>query len=330
MIERKAATLSEYERRLQVFGSEARIIVGMPASRDRPSPEIAALSADALLRSHHRLLTRFDPESELSRLNAAEVPTVAASRTVLAFLGAARWAFVRSGGLVDATVIDAVESSGYATSLPLKAEPGTLARAVAIAPERRPSLARDPASWDAVELDFEAGTVTRPPGVRFDSGGVTKGHAADVVADSLDGYGSFAVDCGGDMRIGGTNGTPRRVEVVHPFSGDVESVFELTRGAVATSGIGRRLWSAEAGFAHHLIDPGRGIPAWSGLVQATAVAPTALEAEVLAKAALLSGPRGAERWLERWGGLVVDDVGRCTPSGPLRDRVVSAADREAA
>ena len=59
----------------------------------------------------------------------------------------------------------------------------------------------------------------------------------------------------------------------------------LTDGAAATSGVTRRGW--------HLIDPGTGRPARTGIVQATAIAPTALEAEVRAKAALLAGPAAA-------------------------------------
>jgi thiamine biosynthesis lipoprotein ApbE len=43
---------------------------------------------------------------------------------------------------------------------------------------------------------------------------------------------------------------------------------------------------------------------------ATAVAPTALEAEALAKAAVLAGPRGARRFLAAGGGIVVGDDGR--------------------
>jgi thiamine biosynthesis lipoprotein len=39
-------------------------------------------------------------------------------------------------------------------------------------------------------------------------------------------------------------------------------------------------------------------------VQVTALAPTAVEAEALAKAALLSGPDGADAWLPH-GGVVV-------------------------
>lgn len=65
----------------------------------------------------------------------------------------------------------------------------------------------------------------------------------------------------------------------------------LDRGAVATSGIGRRRWIGSDGrLAHHLLDPSTGRPAFTGLVQVTALAPTGLGAEALAKAALLAGP----------------------------------------
>jgi thiamine biosynthesis lipoprotein len=320
----------EYERRLRVFGADARIAIGAAASDDIAPPELAALSAEALLCHHHRILTRFEPDSELSRLNAAAGRTVPVSATVLAFIAAARWAFERSAGLVDATVIDALEDSGYTRSLDLPAAPGTLERAVAASPGARPALPRGSSRWAAVALDAARGTVTRPPGVRFDSGGITKGHAADLAAAALDEYATFAVDCGGDMRIGGTAGLARRIDVLDPFTGRIASTFELARGAIATSGIGRRLWDTGTGPAHHLIDPARGVPAWSGLVQATAVAPTALEAEVLAKSALLSGPDGAERWLGRWGGLVVDDNGAGTAFGPLRGRAAWTLQLEAA
>lgn len=77
---------------------------------------------------------------------------------------------------------------------------------------------------------------------------------------------------------------------------------------MATSGIGRRSWLDAAGRpAHHLLDPATGRPAFTGVVQATALAPTAAEAEARAKAALLSGPEGASAWLPHGGLVVLDD-----------------------
>ena len=80
-------------------------------------------------------------------------------------------------------------------------------------------------------------------------------------------------------------------------------------GGVATSGLARRVWRSPGGVAHHLLDPATGEPAWTGLISATALAPTALHAETLAKAALLRGPAGARRLLGRRGGVLVHDDG---------------------
>ena len=109
----------------------------------------------------------------------------------------------------------------------------------------------------------------------------------------------------------------------HPLTGEVIERLSLHGGAVATSGIDVRLWIRPDGRpAHHLLDPATGEPAWTGLAGATALAPTALEAEALAKAALLSGPARAGRWLSAYGGLAIRDDGDVVPFGPLRPRPV--------
>jgi thiamine biosynthesis lipoprotein len=145
----------------------------------------------------------------------------------------------------------------------------------------------------------------------LDSGGIAKGLCADLLASVLEAHGSFAVDAAGDIRLGGTAGLPRPVRVASPFEDHVLHTFELTRGAAATSGISKRSWLDHEGRpAHHLLDPASGRPAFTGLVQVTALAPTALEAEALSKAALLSGPEGAAAWL-RHGGLIVHEDASC-------------------
>src|SRR5204862_2881942 len=91
----------------------------------------------------------------------------------------------------------------------------------------------------------------------------------------------------------------------------------LARGAVATSGIKTRLWETDAGFAHHLLDPSTGRPAWTGVIQATALGATTVEAETLAKMAFLLGPAGARDVLKGQGGLIVLDDGEVELGGSL-------------
>jgi thiamine biosynthesis lipoprotein len=131
----------------------------------------------------------------------------------------------------------------------------------------------------------------------------------------------WAVDCGGDLRVRAPASAPFAIDIRHPLTGEPIRRLSLSGGAVATSGIDVRLWLRPGGRpAHHLLDPATGEPAWTGLVGATALAPSALEAEALAKAALLSGPDGAGRWLSTHGGLAVRDDGDVMPYGSLRPR----------
>jgi FAD:protein FMN transferase len=104
--------------------------------------------------------------------------------------------------------------------------------------------------------------------------------------------------------------------------GERAYVLRLGFGAVATSGRKVRIWRCGHGFchAHHLLDPSTGEPAWTGLIGATALSDTAVEAETLAKAALLSGPEGGRTILNERGGLLVYDDGRVETVGPLNAR----------
>jgi thiamine biosynthesis lipoprotein len=152
--------------------------------------------------------------------------------------------------------------------------------------------------------------VHRPPGLWLDTGGTGKGLAADHLARITGG----TADCGGDVRVTET----QEVEVLHPVSGEPCRRIVVTNGAIATSGIDTRLWRrADGSFAHHLLDPSTGEPAWTGLISATALAPTALEAEALAKAAMLTGdPRRLSH-----GGVVVAEDGDVQVVGRLRRRI---------
>jgi FAD:protein FMN transferase len=269
-----------------------------------------------------RRLSRFDPASDLSRLNADPRACVPAAPLLRAAVGAALRAASLTGGLVDPTLLGALRGAGYGASR-AHVEPPSLARGLRSAPPRRAARPNPAAEWRAVEIDDGAGVVRRPPGLELDLGGTVKGWAADFVAERLARRGRCAVDCGGDLRVAAGDSTPWDVHVRHPLTGGIAHTLCVRTGGVATSGIDARLWEhPEGGFAHHLIDPATGTPAWTGVVAATALAPTALEAEALAKAALLSGPAAGRRLLQAHrGGVLVHDDGAVEPVGRrLRSR----------
>jgi thiamine biosynthesis lipoprotein len=308
---------AEHDITFACMGCTFRLLVGGPGAA------AAAVAAQAQLEDFDARLSRFRPDSELSRLNVDPRVVVPASPLLRLTVRAALWAARRTDGLVDPTLVEALERAGYDRSL-AGATAGPVAAALHSAPPRRPARPQPHAPWRAVAIDDDAGTIARPPGLRLDSGGVGKGLAADRVAEHLarGGRHRFAVDAAGDVRVGGTRTAARRhaVEVAHPWEAAPIGTLRLRAGAVATSGIGSRLWVASEGrYAHHLLDPSTGEPAWTGLASVTALAPTALEAETRAKAALLSGPLGARRWLVRHGGVVVHDDGTPEWIGPAND-----------
>jgi thiamine biosynthesis lipoprotein len=233
---------------------------------------------------------------------------VPVSPTMARFVSTAVGAAGATGGLVDPTLVGQLEHAGYGADFTRESLP--LSRALLLAPTRAAARPRSGGDWQSVEADPAARTVSRPPGVRLDSGGVFKGLCGDLLAGVLGAHASFAVDAAGDVRFGGAAQWRRPVRVVSPFDGSLLHVFELVQGAAATSGIGRRSWLTDDGRpAHHLLDPATGQPAFTGVVQVTALAPTGVEAEMRSKAALLGGPARALDWLVD-GGLVVLDDGR--------------------
>lgn len=288
--------MSEHARHVSVFGGNVSVHASGP---DRDLTICAAL-----LHALHDTFTRFDRRSELCRLNADPRDAVPASKLMCRLAALIPYAGRLSDGLVDATVLDALEAAGYVRSLKGRNyhpqfDPGTPALPAQPDPRGR---------WRDVWADAETCVVHRPAGVRIDGGGLVKGLAADLLAARLSGHDSYAVVCLGDIRFGGRAGLVRPVDIAHPHGGGPAARLELVSGAVATSGVTARSFAGADGRpAHHLIDPGRGRPAWTGILQATAIAPSAVEAEIRAKTALLSGPEQAAEHLPHGGVLVLTD-----------------------
>ena len=298
-----ATATAEAAEQFACFGARcAALVIGDGALG---SAEEAVARAKLRLLDWHERFSRFEPDSELSRLNRDPRPVVGVGELMARMAEAVVHAATDTGGLVDATLVEELETAGYRSDQPTSVP---LERALALAPPRRPAGPSPERLWATITVDRAARTIRRPPGVRLDSGGIVKGMLADVLGEALAWHEAYAIDCAGDLRLGGSGRVPRIVRVASPFGDEILHEFELSEGGVATSGIGKRSWIGPYGSpAHHLLDPATGRPAFTGIVQATALAPTALEAEVAAKAALLSGPEDAPRWLRHGGVVVLDD-----------------------
>jgi thiamine biosynthesis lipoprotein len=264
------------------------------------APGAPLRAAQALIEELEARLTRFDPGSELCRLNADPREEVPASPLLREAVHAALAGAHATGGLADPTLLGAVVRAGYARSLVGRPR-ADLREALAAAPAPRPASPHPAAAWRHVYVDDVAGTIGRPSGIALDLGGSAKGFAADRAAELLAPHGPCAADLGGDLCVRGDHD----VLVGDPLTGAVADTLTLHSSGVATSGIDRRIWWGPRGEpAHHLLDPLTGRPAWTGVLAATALAPSAALAEALAKAAFLAGPERGRAILDRHGGVL--------------------------
>lgn len=247
-------------------------------------------TVEALFASWEATLTRFDPASELSRLNAAAGRPMVVSPFLFEVLAIARRAAEATDGLFDPTLLGPLEAIGYdrdfadlaAGAAPTPPDPGW------------------PASggWRSMRLDRDGRSVTLPAGSGLDLGGLAKGMAVDAALGLLSGrkIRSAAVDAGGDL---GVVGRPPGAEAwqIAVEAPDGERVVSLTSGALATSSVWRRHWRQAGVTRHHLIDPRTGLPAEGPVRSVSVAAPTCAQAEVAAKAAFLLGPDAGSRFL---------------------------------
>lgn len=228
----------------------------------------------AILARWDEVFSRFRPQSELSRVNAAAASVVCVSPFFARTLERALEIADETGGLVDPTLGAALVAAGYDRDFALvgdeSAAPG------------------EPAPSRLEDVYLDGLVLHRPPGVQIDLNGIVKALAVDEAARSLtqDGF----VSAGGDLAVRGP------VDVGLPGGGAVRVV----RGGLATSGVVSRRWRRGGIEQHHLIDPLSGRPVDSPWLQVTVSGATCLAADVAAKAAFLLGDDGPA-WLDARG-----------------------------
>jgi thiamine biosynthesis lipoprotein len=259
-------------RRFLAMGTQMELVLDAQPSA---AALLALAAAEADVQRLERLLSRFDPHSELARLN--ERGAMVVGPELLEVVELALAARERTCGSFDPTVHDALVAAGYD-------------RTFARVPVRSaaPPLAPTRCAGD-IRVHRETSKIELEPGIRLDLGGIAKGYAADRAVAILAGAGPCLVDAGGDIAL---QGRPWPVGV-ETASGTL--TLELGEGGLATSGRDRRHWTRGGHEQHHLIDPATGRPAESDLLRVTVAAGSAAEAEVQAKTLFLAGAEAALR-----------------------------------
>jgi FAD:protein FMN transferase len=279
----------------------------MLAALDLPleSPHTQLEQVPGWFETWEQSLSRFRETSELNLLNSSAGMPLPVSETLWEVLQTALESERLSFGLVTPAVLDALVMAGYDHSFDQLTRVPSYLMTDHFAPV---GLLSD------VLLDESARTVCLPPGLRLDFGGIAKGWAADQTTRELAASGPALVNAGGDIAVSGSqsNGEAWPIGITDPFNPEANlEILMVEQGGVATSGKEYRRWQQDGIWQHHIIDPRTGMPAQTDVLTATVIAPSAVEAEVAAKVALISGSRVGLEWLDSnsslAGMLVLED-----------------------
>lgn len=242
---------------------------------------------EQILAALHRVdqtLSMFNPNSQLSALNANRSDTV--SSDFQAVYECAREVWERSDHAFDITVAPLVDLWGFGRDELREvsaADVQTLMPAVGM---------------DKIRL---AGNrlIKDDPAIRIDASAIAKGYGVDAVAAVLaeNGCSDFIVEIGGEIVARGINdkGEPWHVGINTPdddpanTSNDVQRIIPLINAALATSGNYRRYYEVNGKRYAHTIDPRTGYPAQTDVLSATVIAPTCMRADAYATAFMVLG-----------------------------------------
>lgn len=258
--------------------------------KDRPG------SADAMQRAVvgeldlvNMTMSRYQKDSELFRFNESRsTDPFPMSKTALEVLRKALKLSELTGGAYDVTVTPLVKLWGFSDKKPRTELPT----------EEEIADARSLVGWQKVEVDLDAGTISKTlPRMTVDLSSIAKGAAVDQIAGALDAYKhkDYMIEVGGEVRCKGKSprGTPWRIGIEKPVVDrrEIQEVMELDDTSMATSGDYRSYYDLNGKRLSHTIDPRTGRPVEHGLASVTVIHKSCAVADGLATALTVLGPR---------------------------------------
>lgn len=245
------------------------------------------MRVDGVLKRINKLMSTYDPESELSRFNRSQGQAWfdIAPETQRVFKVAIEIGNL-SGGALDITVGRLVNLWGFGPEerrddLP---SPAALAAAMELTGLQRLKLQNEPpAVWK------------EKTGIYCDLSAVAKGYGVDRVAETLAGMGivSFLVEVGGEVRAAGLrpDGKLWRIGVAVPDGSQrVLRILEIGAMAMATSGDYQNYYEVDGKRYSHTINPLLGRPIEHKLASVTVLHLRCLKADAWATALNVLGP----------------------------------------
>jgi FAD:protein FMN transferase len=274
-----------------------------------------------------RLLSRFHPDSEISRINnSAGIRSERVSPDTFVVLSKAVefWRFCPS--CLDVTIgpLIALWSTARQTGLPPDAE--SIRHVLPLVNCKDVLL--DP--WE-----MTAGLSCA--GQSIDLGGIGKGYTGDRIVEVFKQFGitSAYSNLGGNVVTLGAkpDGSPWRIGIQHPRQeAQLIASVAVAGETVVTSGDYQRYFFDRQGQRrHHILNPSSGYPADAGLVSVSVVAENSMSADALSTILFIAGIEKGLEILNQYGdaeAVFIDDDLHVFVTQNLRSRFQAAAGLE--
>ena len=238
----------------------------------------------------HRRMNAYDPDSEVSRINAtAGREYVKVSEDTFYLIDRSVYYSRFTGGRYDITT----RSSSLLWKKAIAAK--TLPEREAITEAAALTDYRD------ILLDREHQRVMlRRRGQQLDLGAIAKGYAADEVCRILieEGVTEAVINLGGTVY---TIGSSRRIGIQNPFekTGTSFAYIDVEDRAVVTSGLYEQGFTAGGRTYHHIVDPATGYPSDTALAGVTLIGDCAEALDALSTTVFMMQTLDAKRLLRR-------------------------------
>lgn len=283
-----AAELRRFEFTEPHMGTTARIVLYAP---DEATAKRASTVAFARVAELNRIMSDYDPTSELMRLCAAEAgKPVKVSPELFSVLSHAQKIAKRSSGAFDVTIGPLVQlwrQSRLTQKLPSEDEL---------------KAAKAKVGYDKIDLNEQNRTVTlNVPGMKLDLGGIAKGYAADEMLRTLkkQGITRALASLGGDIVVGDAppDSPGWKVDVTPLLRARPSHRLLLKNAAVSTSGDREQFTLINGVRYSHIVDPRTGL-GQTGRRSVTVIAPHGLICDPMTKAMALLEPEQALKMIE--------------------------------
>jgi len=262
----------------ETMGTSWSVRFVAPAGTDPSSIRAAIVARLARLVAE---MSHWAPNSLLSRFNRSPSGTWTTLAPDFAHVMTRCLALAEiTGGAFDPAIGLLVDAWGFGP-VPVACPPSTA----------EIEKARATSGWSRLSFAPTGAHLRQPGGTALDLSGIAKGHAVDAVADLLHDVGipNALVEIGGELVGRGIkpDGDPWWVDLESPPRLTLPPLRIALHGqAVATSGNYRR--------GAHTLDPRTGRPIDTGVVSASVIHETALDADAWATALTVLGPDGLD------------------------------------